>query len=188
MDLYSSKRPTFPAGNPDNDVFYLRPVGKFDPMKPWYYTRAIGHNTLKGMLKSICQEAGIPFENKSNHSLRATATTRLIDGGIAEKVIMDRTGHRSLDGLKPYARTNDQQQQHVSEVIACPLVDQHQQLVLADQQRALEGISTASKEITSMYTESSTITKTQYVDEKMKRIITNQEQISGCVFNISVKF
>ena len=112
----------------------------------------------------------------------------MIDGGIAEKVIMDRTGHRSLDGLKPYARTNDQQQQHVSEVIACPLVYQHQQLVLADQQRALEGISTASKEITSMYTESSTITKTQYVDEKMKGIITNQGQISGCIFNISVKF
>ena len=39
---------------------------------------------------------------KSNHSLRATAATKLIDAGVAEKVIMDRTGHRSLDGLKPY--------------------------------------------------------------------------------------
>ena len=48
--------------------------------------------------------------------------------------------------------------------------------------------STASKEITSMYTENSTTTKTQYVDEKMKGIITNPRQISGCVFNISVKF
>ena len=71
------------------------------------------------MLKSMCEEAGIPIEKKSNHSLRATATTRLIDAGVAEKVIMDRTGHRSFDGLKPYARTTDQQQQHVSEAIAC---------------------------------------------------------------------
>ena len=99
LDLYLLKRPSFSADSPDRYAFlYLHAMDKFDPDKKWYYTRAIGHNKLKGMLTSICEEAGIPFEKKSNHSLRATVTTRLIDAGVAEKVIMDRTGQ---DELKP---------------------------------------------------------------------------------------
>ena len=164
LDLYLLKRPSFSADSPDKDAFYLRPMDKFDPDKKWYYTRAIGHNKLKGMLKSICEEAGIPCEKKSNHSLRATATTRLIDAGVAEKVIMDRTGHRSLDGLKPYARTTDQQQQHVSEAIMHSSSNQQSELeayplFLAD---------SASKEVSS-FRQSTTNTKMEYVDEKNER-------------------
>ena len=61
--------------------------------KLWFYARAIGHNILKGMLKNMFREAGIFTDGKSNHSLRATATTRMIDAGLPEKVIMDHTGH-----------------------------------------------------------------------------------------------
>ena len=80
LDLYFSKRPEFKDHNSDSDAFYLRPLEKYSNVsgKPWYYTRAIGHNTLKGMMKSMCKEAGIPAENKSNHSLRATAATRML--------------------------------------------------------------------------------------------------------------
>uniref|UniRef100_A0A1X7VFF2 Uncharacterized protein n=1 Tax=Amphimedon queenslandica TaxID=400682 RepID=A0A1X7VFF2_AMPQE len=66
----------------------------------------------------MCKDAGISFEDKSNHSLRATSATRMMDAGLQEKVIMDGTGHHSLDGLKPYARVTDLQQQQVSEVLA----------------------------------------------------------------------
>uniref|UniRef100_A0A1X7VTA7 Tyr recombinase domain-containing protein n=1 Tax=Amphimedon queenslandica TaxID=400682 RepID=A0A1X7VTA7_AMPQE len=89
-----------------------------DPDKQWFYAHAIGHNTLKGMLKGMCKDAGISFEGKPNHSLCATSATRMMDAGLQEKVIMDRTGYQSLDGLKPYARVTDLQQQQVSEVLA----------------------------------------------------------------------
>ena len=121
LDLYLSKRPSFEAEKSDCDAFYLRPLDKFDasdPDCPWfYYARAIGHNLLKGMLKAMCREGGIPFPDRSNHSLRATGATRMLDAGVPEKVIMDRTGHHLLDGLKPYARVTDFQQQQVSAVM-----------------------------------------------------------------------
>ena len=53
----------------------------------------MGHNTIKAMLKTMFKEAGLNADKITNHSLRATATTRMIDAGIPEKVIMDRTGH-----------------------------------------------------------------------------------------------
>jgi integrase len=34
----------------------------------------------------------------TNHSLRATTATRLYQAGVEEQLIMERTGHRSLDG------------------------------------------------------------------------------------------
>ena len=82
-----------------------------------YYARPIGNITLKGMLKSMCQQAGIPCDNKSNHSLRVTSATRMLNAGLSEKVIMDRTRHHSLDGPKPYARVTDAQQQLVSSIM-----------------------------------------------------------------------
>ena len=35
--------------------------------------------------------------NKTNHSLRAYSATKLYNAGVPEKVIQDRTGHRSLE-------------------------------------------------------------------------------------------
>ena len=165
VDLYLSKRPQFADDSPDVDTFYLRPLDKFDQDKAWYYTKAIGHNTLKMMLKTMCQEAGVPYEGKLNHSLRATSTTRMLDAGVAEKVIMDRTGHRSLDGLKPYARTTSRQQQQVSQAIA------------------------GDSEVAVMKDCNSLVCTTNHtnVEEKMKGIVSNSGQMSGCVFNISLK-
>ena len=43
----------------------------------------------------------------TNHSLRATAATRLYDARIDEATIMDRTGHKSTDGVRTYKRESD---------------------------------------------------------------------------------
>ena len=43
----------------------------------------------------------------TNHSLRATATTRLYDAQIDEATIMEQTGHRSTDGVRAYKRSSE---------------------------------------------------------------------------------
>uniref|UniRef100_A0A1X7VXN6 ZMYM2-like/QRICH1 C-terminal domain-containing protein n=1 Tax=Amphimedon queenslandica TaxID=400682 RepID=A0A1X7VXN6_AMPQE len=119
LDLYLSKHPTFVPDCPDADAFYLRPLDQLQSRdKAWFYARAIGHNTLKGLLKYMCIEVVLCSNGKSNHSLKATAATRMLDAGLPEKIIMDRTGHHCLDGLKPYSRMIDRQQQLVSTVLA----------------------------------------------------------------------
>lgn len=54
---------------------------------------------------------------KTNHSLKATAATRLFQAGIDEQLIMEKTGHRSLEGVRSYKRTNIKQQENISDVL-----------------------------------------------------------------------
>lgn len=58
------------------------------------------------------QEAGLEG-NISNHSLRATLATQMFEMGVPEKVIQERTGHGSLDDLRTYERTNNEQHKQV---------------------------------------------------------------------------
>ena len=53
----------------------------------------------------------------SNHSLRVTAATRLFQSGTDEQLIMDRTGHRSIDGIRAYKRISQDQEKEVSSVL-----------------------------------------------------------------------
>ena len=59
-------------------------------------------------MKTICSNAGI-MGNKTNHSLKATCATRLFHAGIDEQVIMAKTGHRSIKGVRAYKRMNESQ-------------------------------------------------------------------------------
>ena len=54
---------------------------------------------------------------KTNHSFRVTIATRLFQSGTSEQLIMERTGHRSVDGVRAYKRTSDEQQKSVSGVL-----------------------------------------------------------------------
>ena len=65
----------------------------------------------------MCDKAGIAG-NKTNHSLRAYAATELFNAGVPEKVIQDRTGHRSLDGLRKYETISEQQKEAACKVLA----------------------------------------------------------------------
>ena len=59
--------------------------------------------------------------NKTNHSLRATSATQMYNSSVPEKIIQERTGHRSLEALRMYERINQQQHQVVSNVLSTPV-------------------------------------------------------------------
>ena len=52
------------------------------------------------------RDAGIPGYF-TNHSLRVTAATRLYDARVDESTIMQRTGHKSSQGVKTYKRQTE---------------------------------------------------------------------------------
>ena len=54
-------------------------------------------NWLDNATPRLFKEAGISGRS-TNHSLRATAATRLFDAGVDEQLIMTRTGHSSTTG------------------------------------------------------------------------------------------
>ena len=58
------------------------------------------------------------IKSKTNHALRATAATRLYQAGVDEQLIMEKTGHRSLEGMSSYKRTNTEQQENISNILS----------------------------------------------------------------------
>ena len=86
--------------------FYLQPKKRFTP-NCWYQDRPVGLNKLQSMVRQVCEQGGIPGFF-TNHSLRATAATRLYHNDIDEQIIQEVTGHRSV-AMREYKRTCDEQ-------------------------------------------------------------------------------
>lgn len=116
LDKYLQKIPD-EAKSADN--FYLTPLAVLpsDPAKPWFTKVPVGRNTLNKMLKDMCQDAGIS-ETYTNHSLRAYGATTLFQGKVPEKIIQQRTGHKSLNALRQYERTTETQLLDISNVLS----------------------------------------------------------------------
>ena len=91
-----------------------------------YSRTPIGRNTLNTKLGKMCSLAGIEGR-VTNHSMRATSVTQMYPTGVPEKVIQERTGHRSLEALCVYERTNTQQHQMVSSILSAPSENIHLQ-------------------------------------------------------------
>lgn len=62
------------------------------------------------------QECRIPGY-RTNHSLRATTATRLYQAGVDEQLVMEQTGHQSLEGVRSYKRTSTDQQESMSNIL-----------------------------------------------------------------------
>ena len=101
------------------DAIYLKPLTN-PRINQWYSRVVLGHNVLSTVVLSLCKQAGI-VGHRTNHSLCATAATRLFQQGVDEQLIMDNTGYRSVQGVWSYKRTSSEQQRIVSEML-CGLV------------------------------------------------------------------
>ena len=104
-----------PPDCPDG-AFYLGPLK--NPTKScWYSAVPVGRNKLAKAVAKMCEDGGIEGY-KTNHSLRATAATRLYASGVDEQLVMERTGHRSLEGIRSYKRTTSNQKEAVSDILS----------------------------------------------------------------------
>ena len=88
-----------PPSKRKTDAFYLTPL-KSPKDNIWFSSVP---NTLSNTIKCICKASGIKGF-KTNHLLCVTAATRLFQAGVDEQLIMKRTGHRSIDGIRLYTR------------------------------------------------------------------------------------
>lgn len=66
------------------------------------------YNKLDGSVAKRCKSTGITGY-RTNSSFRASAATRLYQAGVDEQLVMERTGHRSLEGVRSYKRTSTDQ-------------------------------------------------------------------------------
>ena len=106
--FYLSQLPLKLLDDPSAVFYYRANEGSHHiSCKKWFTIQPVGCNTLATMLKSMCEGVGI--FGKTNHSLRATGATRLFEANMPEKLIQERTGHRSTAALRQYEHTTVQQ-------------------------------------------------------------------------------
>ena len=96
--------------------FYLRPRVRVSS-DVWYMDAPVGVHTLQETVKKMRKEGGF-VGNFTNHSLRATAATRLYADGVDEQLIAEKTGHRS-NAIRAYKRACDEQQMKLREILEC---------------------------------------------------------------------
>ena len=118
LDQYISR---LPEEAKEKDLFYVRPLEKMplEPSKAWYSSVPLGKHTLQQKVKKMCAEAGV-VGSKTNHSLRATSATDMYKAGAPEKLIQERTGHRSIEALRTYERSSEEQHKAVSSLLSVP--------------------------------------------------------------------
>ena len=126
LDLYISKLPSTILES--KSLFYLRPLQNVpsDQAAPWYTTTPVGKNTLALMIRNMCHDIGISGK-KTNHSLRATSVTKMFQAQVPEKIIQERTGHRSLAALRMYERTTEEQHKAASTILSSSFEQTFQQ-------------------------------------------------------------
>jgi len=73
-------------------------------------------NTLGNVVKNLCKSTN--FDRYfTNHSLRATAATRLFEEDVDEQLIKLKTGQTG-DAVHSYKRPNDHQLSNISDIVA----------------------------------------------------------------------
>ena len=71
------------------DAFHVKPSAN----KMAFQRIPVGINTVNSILPELCKAAGI--KRKTAHSLRVTCVSTLFNNGVEEKLIRERSGHRS---------------------------------------------------------------------------------------------
>ena len=85
------------------------------------------------MMKKMAEEAGLQ-KGVTNHSLRAYGATEMFQSNVPEKLVQQRTGHRSVEALRKYERVGEEQVVEVCRVLNGTMSTQKQQELAIQQQ------------------------------------------------------
>ncbi len=61
----------------------------------WYQDRPLGVNAVAKVVSTLMSRAGFKGQY-TNHSLQVMAATRMFNAGVEEKVVKEKTGHKSV--------------------------------------------------------------------------------------------
>ena len=117
--LYEVYRSHCPSKNASN-ALYLRALENPNG-NVWYGNQPAGRETLGNVVSNLMKEAKMDGFY-TNHSLRATLATRLYEAGVDEQLIQESTGHRSVEGVRNYKRSNSNQKFDVHKKVRCETI------------------------------------------------------------------
>ena len=98
--------------------FFLAVNHSRAPGNPIWYNRApLGKNKIGEFLTRAAKNAGLPG-NVTNHSVRKTCISRLMDAEVPVNYVAQLSGHKNLKSLDSYKTASDEQQPKMSLVLS----------------------------------------------------------------------
>jgi len=82
----------------------------------WFSTTPLEHNTLQNTIPRLMKAAGYK-RHYTQDSLKVSTATRLYSAGIDEQLIVARTRHSSVSGVRTYKRKVEKLQEITSDVL-----------------------------------------------------------------------
>ena len=104
----------FADADPTGDTrFYHRPLANDKNGIPSFSQQVVGRHKLQEVMNNICKKGGLTGHFTS-HAPKASLGTQLYHLNVDELLIQERTGHRSVQALRRYKRTGEDQQVVIS--------------------------------------------------------------------------
>ena len=83
----------------------------------WYKNSPLGKNEIGKLLTKAAQNAGLPGR-VTNHSVRKTCISRLLDSDVPEIYVTQLSRHRNLKSLDSYKSASIQHQRRMSSALS----------------------------------------------------------------------
>ena len=85
--------------------------------RSWYKTSRIGINSIAAFMKTMAISAGLNGRH-TNHSIRKTTVTRLLQAGTAPTLIQQVSGHKDVKSLSNYASASRDQIREMNRILS----------------------------------------------------------------------
>ena len=118
--IYASHRPL--SVMHDNAPFFLAVNNMLkhdnDP-RLWFKVSPLGQNTIGSFMRSMAVEIGLKGKY-TNHSVRKTSCTNLLQAGVSPTLIQQISGHKDVKSLTNYATASREQIREMGAILSNP--------------------------------------------------------------------
>ena len=115
ISLFKKYNSLCPEDRPD-DAFYLKPL-PVPRANQWYSKAPIGQNIISNIVARLCQKGRNRWPSNRPFS-ESYSGYKTIPSGVDEQLIMEQTGHRSVQCVRSYIKGQVQNSKSLSDVLS----------------------------------------------------------------------
>ena len=117
--------------NPENEYLWQTPMDNINTEKRqiWYTRQHLGKNTLGAFMPDVSTQCKLS-KTYTNHSIQVTGATVLTRMNFSYSEIMSITGHKSVQSLTRYQKTQDKQKINLGNVMHQSLTRNEDEIIV----------------------------------------------------------
>ena len=125
--------------NPDNEFLWQYPLQVIKAANPnvWFGLQKMGKNTLSEFMPDVSTECKLS-KRYTNHSVRVTGATILTRMNFSASEIMSVTGHKSVQSLARYQKTQDKQKINMGNVMHQSMTRNEENIIVPGRKQLMQ--------------------------------------------------